>query len=196
MTTDPFWYLPPGTPRWEGGHAPGGFDAGGTWRPGPYPSGPSNPAPPPPPPAPALPVFRPLSTANKNFKVAPSDIIQFDEQNVDIALITDLLYEDIGAVELANMSRTDLIDGQDVVYSPIKNLPIINQQFNPNNIIATAYTADYFSRFGINIIDRGIADPYFNDNGDLVIEIEDVADSEEIQIQILSNGTIDTVESL
>lgn len=156
-------------------------------------AGASNPAPKP---APSLPKFNPMGISNKSFKVAPSDIIQFDETNVEIALITDLLFEDIGAVELANISRSDLIDGIDVSYSPIKNLPVIRRDFNPNNIIATASGNDFFARFGIDIISRGVYDPYFNENGDLVIELDTVGEDEEIQVEILVNGTINVVDTL
>ena len=161
------------------------------------PAPPSNPvaapAPIPPPPAPVLPRFVPLSNVNKNFKVAPSDIIQFDDSSVEIALIQQLLFEDIGAVELANISRSDLIDGQPAVYAPIANLSTLNREFNPNNIIATSSNLDYFSRFGLDLSSRGINAPYFDDNGDLVIEIDTVYDGEEIQVEILTNGTINLV---
>jgi hypothetical protein len=149
---------------------------------------------PPPPPAPILPNYKPAIITNKNFKVAPSDIIQFDDSSIEIALITDLLFEDIGATELANISRSDLIDGQSVIYAPIKNLPTIRREFNPNNIVATAHDTDYFSRFAIDLSLRGIYEPYFSNDGDLMIEIETVGDNEEIQVQILTNGTIDLVE--
>ena len=152
--------------------------------------------PPPPPPVPPLPTFTRMTTPDKNIKPAPTDIVVFDESNVDIALIQDLLYEDIGAVELANISRTDLIDGQSVIYSPIKNLPTIRREFNPNNIIATSHSTDYFSRFGIDLFERQPYEPYFDDDGNLVIEIEDVQPGEEIQVQILSNGTINIIEEL
>ena len=150
---------------------------------------------PPPPPAPVLPNFRPIFS-NKNFKVAPSDIIQFDDSSVEIELIKDLLFEDIGATELANISRTDLIDGQSVVYAPIKNLPVIRREFNPNNIVATGSNADYFSRFAIDLSTRGVYEPYFDDQGNLIIEIETVGDDEEIQTQILTNGTIALVDNI
>lgn len=143
---------------------------------------------------PVLPSFKPMQPNSKNFKMAPIDAIQFDENNIEIAMITDLLFEDIGATELSNISRTDLIDGQDVIYAPIKNLPEIRREFNPNNIVATAYASDYFSRFGIELLYRGINEPYFDDNGDLVIEIDNISDEEEIQVQILTNGTIDEVD--
>lgn len=149
-----------------------------------------------PPPAPVLPNFKPMGVTNKNFKVAPSDIIQFDDESIEIALITDLLFEDIGATELSNISRYDLIDGQNVIYEPIKNLSTVRREFNPNNIVSTSLAMDYFSRFAIDLSLRGISNPYFDENGNLVIEIESVQDSEEIQVQILTNGTIDLVEDV
>jgi hypothetical protein len=147
-------------------------------------------------PKPVLPDFKPMapSTTTKSVKVAPSDIIQFDDESVEIALIQELLYEDIGATELVNISRTDLIDGQEVIYSPIANLSVIRREYNPNNLIASSALSDYFTRFGINLISRGIYEPYFDDNGDLVIEVDTVQAGEEIQVQILSNGTINVVE--
>lgn len=150
---------------------------------------------PPPPPAPNLPKFNPMTSSSTNFKVAPSDIIQFDDSSIEIALITDLLFEDIGATELANISRSDLIDGIDVIYAPIKNLPIIRNEYDPRNIIG-GYRSDYFSRFGIDLSSRDVVEPYFDNNGNLVVEIGTVEENEDIQIQILTNGTIDLVENI
>lgn len=146
-------------------------------------------------PTPVLPNFVPIGlSTNKSVKVAPSDIIQFDDEAVEIALIQELLYENIGATELVNISRSDLIDGQEVIYSPIANLSVIRREFNPNNLIASSALSDYFTRFGINLISRGMYEPYFNTSGDLVIEVGVVNSGEEIQVQILSNGTISVVE--
>lgn len=153
-----------------------------------------SPQPPPPPPAPLLPTFNQMSYNNNNIKVAPSDIIQFDDSTVNVAMMQDLLFEDIGATELANISRSDLIDGQDTVYSPIKNLSSVRREFNPNNVVATAYNSDFFTRFGIDLIARGLYEPYFDENGDLVIEVGNVLDGEEIQVEVLSNGTINVIE--
>jgi hypothetical protein len=180
----------PAAPTSNGSGGGGGTSSGGS-----YSSSATSYVASPPQAAPVLPNYKPANITSKNFKVAPSDIIQFDDSSVEIALITDLLFEDIGATELANMSRSDLIDGQEVIYAPIKNLPTIRRSFNPNNIVATSYDTDYFSRFAIDLSLRGVYEPYFDDNGDLVIEIDTVEDSEEIQVQILTNGTIDLVES-
>jgi hypothetical protein len=141
---------------------------------------------------PALPTFTPMPS-NKNFKVAPSDIIQFDDSNIEIQLITNLLFEDIGAVELADMSRSDLIDGQEVIYKPIANLPELRRDFDPNKIISNIPQVDYFSRFLINLLSRGMHEPYFDDEGNLVIEIDKVLNDEKIEVEILSNGTIEII---
>lgn len=146
-------------------------------------------------PTPVLPNFVAMGpSTTKSVKVAPSDIIQFDDEAVEIALIQELLYEDIGATELVNISRADLIDGQEVIYAPIANLSVIRREYNPNNLIASSALSDYFTRFGINLISRGMYEPYFDTNGDLVIEVGTVNSGEEIQVQILSNGTISVVE--
>lgn len=142
--------------------------------------------------APNLPTFVPMPS-DKNFKVAPSDIIQFDDSNIEIQLITNLLFEDIGAIELSDMSRSDLIDGQEVIYKPIVNLPELKRDFDPNKIISNIPMVDYFSRFLINLLSRGMYEPYFDDNGNLIIEIDKVLDDEKIEIEILSNGTIEII---
>jgi len=141
---------------------------------------------------PSLPTFTSMPS-NKNFKVAPSDIIQFDESNIEIQLITNLLFEDVGAVELSDMSRSDLIDGQQVIYSPITNLPELKRDFDPNKIISNIPMVDYFSRFLIDLLSRGMHEPYFDDEGNLVIEIDKVLDDEKIEAEILSNGTIEII---
>lgn len=160
---------------------------------------PSNPSPTPSPvnaapvsATPSLPTFTPMPS-NKNFKVAPSDIIQFDDSNIEIQLITNLLFEDVGAVELSDMSRSDLIDGQQVIYSPITNLPELKRDFDPNKIISNIPMVDYFSRFLIDLLSRGMYEPYFDDEGNLVIEIDKVLDDEKIEAEILSNGTIEII---
>lgn len=146
-------------------------------------------------PKPILPDFIQMGPSTDRFvKVAPSDIIQFDDDSIEIALIQDLLYEDIGGTELVNISRTDLIDGQEVIYSPIANLSVVRREYNPNNLIASSALSDYFTRFGINLISRGMNEPYFDTNGDLVIEIDVVNSGEDIQVQIISDGTISVVE--
>lgn len=153
------------------------------------------PAPPPPPPAPLLPTFVPITSSITAIKQAPIDTVVFNEDTVSIQQLTELLYEQIGGMELINISREDTVSGQDVIYSPISNIGSIWGQFNPNNVIAVGSSFDtFFSRFAIDLILRGMNIPYFNEDGDLIIEIDDVLSDEEIHYQIASNGTINEVD--
>jgi hypothetical protein len=156
---------------------------------------PAAPAPPPPPPAPLLPTFVPITSSITAIKQAPIDTVVFNEDTVSIQQLTELLYEQIGGMELINIAREDTVSGQDVIYSPISNIGSIWGQFNPNNVIAVGSSFDtFFSRFAIDLILRGMNIPYFNEDGDLIIEIDDVLSDEEIHYQIASSGTINEVD--
>ena len=154
-----------------------------------------SPAPPAPPPAPLLPTFVPITSSITAIKQAPIDTVVFNEDTVSIQQLTELLYEQIGGMELINIAREDTVSGQDVIYSPISNIGSIWGQFNPNNVIAVGSSFDtFFSRFAIDLILRGMNIPYFNEDGDLIIEIDDVLSDEEIHYQIASSGTINEVD--
>lgn len=154
-----------------------------------------SPAPPAPPPAPLLPTFIPITSSITAIKQAPIDTVVFNEDTVSIQQLTELLYEQIGGMELINIAREDTVSGQDVIYSPISNIGSIWGQYNPNNVIAVGSSFDtFFSRFAIDLILRGMNIPYFNEDGDLIIEIDNVLGDEEIHYQIASSGTINEVD--
>lgn len=177
-----------GVPR---GHLGPDLPSGGSGEGG----GGAAPAPPAPPPAPLLPVFVPITSSITSIKQAPIDTVVFNEDTVSIQQLTELLYEQIGGMELINIAREDTVSGQDVIYSPISNIGSIWGQFNPNNVIAVGSSFDtFFSRFAIDLILRGMNIPYFNEDGDLIIEIDDVLSDEEIHYQIASSGTINEVD--
>lgn len=130
-------------------------------------------------------------------KQADPDIVLFDSENISPELLLELQYEDIAGMELINISRSDIIDGQDVIYSPVKNLSSIRRRYNPNNIISLPeLSSSFFSRFAIDLVQRGMYEPYFDEDGNLVIEIEDVKEDEVIEVEIDTNGTIEEVEFL
>lgn len=144
---------------------------------------------------PMLPVAKTVSGDITYVKQAPRDTIIFDDTLISSTQLLDLFFEDVGGLELANISRSDLVDGQESIYSPIKNLSSLKRRFNPNNIIANFSSVNtYFSRFGIDLLRRNIFYPLIDeDTGDLIIEIESVYEDEEIEVQILSSGTIEKV---
>lgn len=131
--------------------------------------------------------------APTGIKQATPDIIVFDEK-IDPEFLTQAFFQEFGGTELINISRYDLINGEDVSYTPIINLSILRQNFNPNNIIAISALQDNPTKYGIDLFSRGVIDPYFNENGDLVIEINEVRPEESIEVQIASDGTINRIE--
>ncbi len=132
-----------------------------------------------------------------NIKQADPDIVIFNDDTVSPEFLLELQYEDISGKELINIARSDIIDGQNIIYSPIKNLSSLRKKYNANNIIASSNQYEsLFSRFAIDLIQRGAEEPYFDDNGDLVIEVESLLDGEIIEVEIDVTGTINRVEFL
>lgn len=134
-------------------------------------------------------------TAPTGVKQADPDLIVFDDEIVSGNFLVERFFEEIGAIELINISRSDIINGDLVNYTPIKNLSALRRQYNPNNIIAIASTAQSaFSRFRIDLLLRGINEPYIDDEGNLVIEIDIVDEDEFIEAEIATSGTMNRIE--
>jgi hypothetical protein len=156
-----------------------------------------SPAPPPPPPPPKPPAwiftseFRPPA----GIKQAEPDIILSSNDAISAEFMIQTTYEDLSGMELINTSRSDIINGVDVVYSPIKNLSLLRRKYNPNNIIAMSETSSsYFSRFGIDLILRGAGKPFFDEEGNVVIEVDKILEDELIEVEISDSGIINEVE--
>jgi hypothetical protein len=133
-------------------------------------------------------------------KTAPIDTVLFNDDELPIEVMTDLIFENIGGQELINIARNDIINGQQVSYQPIKNLSSIQQQYNPNNILALQSTSDkYFANFPIKLENK-IPTPgtgpngkhvYIDStNGNLVIEAINIEPDEQIEVEITVSGTI------
>lgn len=147
---------------------------------------------------------QPKSTAqavvNPAVLVATPALIALSNLPVEIDIMADLIFENIGGQELINISRNDIINGQDVLYSPIKNLQSLYLEYNPNNIIKLENTADtYFKNFPIRLENKIPAvgtgpdeeivyiDPT---TGDLVINVINLDSDEQVDVQILNGGEI------
>ena len=92
-----------------------------------------------------------VSSSNINpVLTAPIDTILFNDDSVPIEIMSDLIFENIGGQELINIARNDTVNGQTILYQPIKNLTAVQQQYNPNNIVSLQATSDkYFQNFSI-----------------------------------------------
>lgn len=171
---------PSGNPGGGGGSAVSSYS---------YPS-----APPSTPPTPYW-ITTPTATAPKGIKQADPDIVLDPEIDTSGDYIVERFFEELGGTELISLSRHDLIDGIRVEYNPIANLSALRRRFNPNNIIAIDYLSENeFFRASIDLISRGIYEPYFDDNGDLVIEIDIIRSEENIEAEISQSGTVSVIE--
>lgn len=137
----------------------------------------------------------PTYTAPTGIKQAQPDIVLDPDIDTSGDYIVERFFEELGGTELINLSRYDLIDGIDVVYNPIANLSSLRRRYNPNNIIALDVLSDNeFSKVSIDLLSRGPQEPYFDDNGDLVIEIDIIRTEENIEAEISLSGTVSRIE--
>jgi hypothetical protein len=133
-------------------------------------------------------------------KTAPIDTVLFNDEEVPIEVMSDLIFEDIGGHELINIARNDIINGQDISYQPIKNLTSLQQQYNPNNILSVQSTSDkYFSNFAIKLENKtpNVGNGPFGSNvyidtltGNMVVDAINLETDEQIEIEITLSGTI------
>jgi len=158
-----------------------------------------------------------VSTTDDSVKIATPDLILFNDDTMSIEIMTDLIFEDIGGYELATISRHDLINGQKVIYAPIKNLTDLYLQYNPNNVLRLQSSDSYFKSLSLSIFDHlpicgtgydlvekaGESDRtkwnkvpncksvYIDPlTGDLIINLVNVKENEQVEIQILSSGEV------
>ena len=149
-------------------------------------------------------------------KIATPDLIIRDDEVMSIDIMTDLIFEDIGGQELATISRHDLVNGQKILYSPIKNLTDLYLQYNPNNILRLQSSDSYFKSLSLSVLDHlpecgngydlieKVGEPdktkwtkvpncksiYIDPiTGDLVINLVNLKDGEQAEVQILTSGS-------
>lgn len=137
-------------------------------------------------------------------KTAEIDAIIFDNNDISIENMAQLLFENISSQEIISISRSDIVNGQKISYQPIKNLAQIEQEYNSNNIISQQTTSNnYFANFTIRFEDKvpsiGTGPNGENvymepETGDLIINIINSNPDEQVEIEIISSGTIYEVE--
>jgi hypothetical protein len=142
-----------------------------------------------------------ISSNNVNpVLTAPIDTILFNDDSVPVEIMSDLIFENIGGQELINIARNDTVNGQTVIYQPIKNLTAIQQQYNPNNVLSLNATSDkYFQNFSIKFDEKvppegtgpGGDHVYIDPStGELIVESVNLEEDEQIEVQITISGTI------
>jgi LysM repeat protein len=134
-------------------------------------------------------------------KTAPIDTVQFVDDAIPETLMLDLLLENLGGQELLSVARYDTVNGQDVRYQPIKNLNIIQQEYNPGNLVKLQQTSlNVFNNFSIKFANKMPSvtnDPSGNNSnvwidtdGSIVIELVHMLNDEQVEVQMAYDGTI------
>jgi hypothetical protein len=150
-------------------------------------------------------------------KVATPDLIIDRLEDIPYEIMRQLVFEGIGGQEILTIARHDLINGQKVSYSPIKNLQFIQSRFNSTNIISLSATpTTIFQSFAIKFEDKlplpgrlddgsyvvnlgtGPSGEHVyqdSETGSIVINVRNMARDEEVEVQIASavqefSGTI------
>jgi len=145
--------------------------------------------------------LRNILNLSKTVKTATPDIIEFDDENLiaNSEIIADLLFENIGGQELISLARYDTVNGQDVAYQPIKNLKVINQEFNPTSLLRLQKTSDRtFANFPIKLLSKipnegngpNGTNVYRTSLGSIILEFVNLEVDEQVEIQIATSGTI------
>jgi hypothetical protein len=141
-------------------------------------------------------------------RVPERDVVQLSTFSPEAETIVNLLFENIGANELTKFVRHDTVDGINPYYDIISNLSDIKRRFDPATLISTQKTStSIFDIYPIKLQDKIPDEKYleennlsnyifFEENGDLVIEVVNITDSEIVEVQIDTNGTIYKIEEL
>jgi hypothetical protein len=144
---------------------------------------------------------KPLETSPKDpVKYAtPSDVL-IDTNDLSIDLILKLTLEKIGGLELISLVRHDTVNGQNIVYRPIKNVSQLAIEYNPQNMVKMPDSADsYFKNFAIKLENHiqqetnelpplvAYIDPITEN---VIIETTNIKADYEIEVQMVSSGKV------
>lgn len=137
----------------------------------------------------------PLTTRASNaVKIATPDLILSAEEPVPTEIMADLIFENIGGQEIISIARNDIVNGQNITYSPIKNLKQIAFEHNSNTVVTVSNSSDtYFKNFSLNfsnfIPEVGTGPNgetiYFDpQTGDLVINVVNVPADIQVDVRL------------
>jgi len=124
------------------------------------------------------------------------------QNNADAALITNIVFEKLGAVELTKFTRSDTVEGINPYYNIISNLDQIKKEFDTSNLVLSQKSdTSLYNAFSIKLStkipkdefleERGLDNYiYIDGDGSLIIELDNVTQDELVEIEIDTNGTI------
>jgi hypothetical protein len=133
-------------------------------------------------------------------KYATPDVVLIDPNDVPIDLILKLTLEKIGGLELINLVRHDTVNGQNIIYRPLKNVSQLAIDYNPQNMIKLPDSADsYFKNFAIKLESHIQQDTnelpalvaYIDlATENVIIETTNIKADYEVEVQMVSSGKV------
>lgn len=125
-------------------------------------------------------------------------VVNLDDPGVDVAQIQNLLFENLSSLELTKFTKHDTVEGINPFYNVISNLSSINREFDPISLLsATKSSNSLFDVYGIDLINRLPEDGNYAyiENGNIVINLNNMGMNESLEIEIDTSGTIYRVRS-
>jgi hypothetical protein len=106
------------------------------------------------------------SLPRQSVRPATPDLILFNEQNFPIEFITDLLFEEIGGIEILSVTRGDIVNGQNLSYNIISNSAQLAKVYSSNTFIRipgniNELFENFPIRFAVHVPDVGTAPSKF-----------------------------------
>lgn len=131
------------------------------------------------------------------------NVISLSKDRNDVAEMTALIFEKLGAVELTKYTRHDTVDGINPYYNIISNLSSIRREYDPSDIISFQKSdTSVYNAFSIKLENKIPGDEYLDErgldsyvyidqaSGSLVIELINITPDELVEVEIDTNGTI------
>ena len=125
-------------------------------------------------------------------------VVNLDDPGIDVAQIQNLLFENLSSLELTKFTKHDTVEGINPFYNVISNLSSINREFDPISLLsATKSSTSLFDVYGIDLINRlpEYGNYAYIENGNIVINLNNMGPNESLEIEIDSSGTIYRVRS-
>jgi hypothetical protein len=155
---------------------------------------------------PTVPKYLASTTVQPVKYASPADVL-IQESSLPVDLILKQTLEKIGGLELISLVRHDTVNGQDLVYQPVKNLSQIEVLYNSQNIVKIPDSSEtYFKNFAIKL--EASIPPYDPDeiyidmisrknnvffdavNNRIVIELVNLKPDYEVEVQTISLGKV------
>jgi len=140
------------------------------------------------------------TSSARGIKVASPDIIQLSNDSLPVDFMASYIFESIGGREIINVARNDTVNGQSIVYSPIKNLANLNLRYNPLNIVSLQDASNsIFRSFAIDLSEHipSVGDgPNGNwvyiepESGSATVDLINLDPEYEVEIQIVRTATV------